>query len=207
MIDAKNKFREGYILINRPFQFKEMECPVQKNTIVWAYSEKPVIESNLTEEAKEEVLLISDTSGIGFMTGEHKQEYIAKEIESIYNNPKNYNHLHVGDIVQSTIDGVVCRFYPDEYEILSEEALTELLEEEGYHTICTQGLYRIKDFLDKAHYLRSRGVSKATAEKWASIGFKDQVYYKPYFGLLKMFCRPNEIYPDLFYKEVEGIAI
>lgn len=33
------------------------------------------------------------------------------------------------------------------------------------------------------------------------------VYYKPYYELLKIYCRSNEIYPDPFYIEVEGIDI
>jgi hypothetical protein len=207
MLDAKKKFREGYILINRPFQFKEMKNPIQRNTIVWAYSEQPVVEKNLSETAKEEAILLESTSGIGFIRQGDKEDYIARELERIYNNPKNYDSLYVGDIIQSTIDGVLCRFYPDEYSILDQDALNEALAEDGYHMIGNESLYKIKEFRDKTHYLKSRGVDKATAEKWASLGFRDLVYYKPYYDLLKMFCRPNEIYPDSFYEEVEGVKI
>lgn len=208
MINAKEKFREGYILINRPFQFKEMKNPIQRNTIVWAYSEQPVVEKNLSAKAREEIDLAYNTSGLGFHPQWNpKEDYITRELERIYNNPKNYDSLYVGDIVQSTIDGVLCRFHPDEYSILDQDTMNELLLESGYHTMCTEGLLKIKEFRDKRHYLMSRGVGEDTAQRWSSLGFRDLVYYKPYFGLLKMFCRPNEIYPDSFYEEVEGIKI
>jgi hypothetical protein len=39
------------------------------------------------------------------------------------------------------------------------------------------------------------------------MGFKELVYYKPYYEMLTMFCRDYEIYPDTFYEEVEGIPL
>lgn len=99
----------------------------------------------------------------------------------------------------------MCRFYPEEYSILTRDYVSKLLEEEGYHAILDPALKSIKDFQDKVFYLSSRGVPKKIAEKWASLSYKDLVYYKPYFEVLDLYCRSHEIYPDPFYEEVEGI--
>lgn len=208
MIDAKNKFREGYILIKQPFKFEEMQDPVQAYTIAWAYSEQPVFEEEMTISAKEglEALLNEGpfmNPKVGFK--QDFNEYLSKEIEKIYSMESNFNQLHVGDIVQTNIDGITCRFYPDEYSVIDKDTLSEIMEEEGYHAICSQGLYKTKDFLDKFHYLRSRGISEYIAKKWAALGFKELVYYKPYFQLLSMYSRV--IYPDSFYEIMEGISL
>ena len=208
MIDAKNKFREGYILIKQPFQFVEMENPVQAYTIAWAYSEQPVFEKEMTVSAKESLEdLLNETP---FMNPkvhfkENFDDYLSREIEKIYSNEANFNQLHSGDIVQTNIDGITCRFYPDEYSIIDKDTLSEIMEEEGYHAICSQGLYKTKEFLDKFHYLRSRGISEHIAKKWAALGFKELVYYKPYFQLLSMYSRV--IYPDSFYEIMEGVSL
>ena len=59
MIEAKNKFREGFIILKRPFLFAELKNPLQKYTILWAYSEKPVINKVLTEEGENEKYFIA----------------------------------------------------------------------------------------------------------------------------------------------------
>lgn len=208
MINAKDKFREGFVMVMRPFQFTELRNPIQKFTIIWAYAEQPKIVRELTETAKEEVDLIENQShGPRFFTSKDKEEYIQREIERVYANPKSWNENYKGEIVQTYIDGQLIRLYPDEYNIVSKEKLQEIMEEEGYHAVCSRGLYELKDFRDKAHYLKSRGVPKHIANKWASMSFKELVYYKPYYELLTMFCRDYEIYTDTFYEEVEGIKL
>lgn len=208
MINAKDKFREGFIMIMRPFSFVELRNPIQAFTIVWAYSERPVTRKELTETAKEKMdLVYNESIPIGFFTKKDKEEYINKEIERISNDNKSWNEKYVGDVVQTYIDGQLIRLYPDEYNIISKEKLAEIMEEEGYHAVCSRGLYELKDFRDKTHYLQSRGVSENIANKWASMSFKELVYYKPYYELLEMFCRDYEIYPDEFYQEIEGISM
>jgi len=195
-------------MIMRPFSFVELRNPIQKFTIVWAYSEQPVIRKELTETAKEEMdLVFNESKPIGFFRKEDKEEYINREIEKIEADSKSWNENYVGDVVQTYIDGQLIRLYPDEYKIISKEKLTEIMEEEGYHAVCSVGLYGLKDFRDKTHYLQSRGVSENIANKWASMGFKELVYYKPYYELLQLFCRDYEIYPDEFYRDIEGISM
>lgn len=210
MIDAKNKFREGYILIKAPFKFVKLKEPVQQHTIVWAYSEQPLLRKKLTDKAFLEIdsLIHEDTfmnSRIPF--GKDPEEWRNEQINQVYSSNQSYENIYEGDIVQATVNNQTTRFYPEEYSIINSEKISTLLEEEGYHAVCSPGLYSIKSFIDKVHYLRSRGISKNIAEKWASIGYKDLVYYKPYYELLKQFSRPVHIYPDLFYEKIEGISL
>jgi hypothetical protein len=208
MINAKDKFREGFIMIMRPFQFEELRNPIQKFTIVWAYAEQPKIVKELTQTAKDEIDLIENSSyGPRFFTSKEKSDYIDSQMEKVYANPKSWNENYKGEVVQTYIDGQLVRLYPDEYNIVSKEKLQEIMEEEGYHAVCSRGLFELKDFRDQSHYLRSRGVPKHIANKWASMSFKELVYYKPYYELLTMFCRDYEIYADTFYEEVEGILL
>lgn len=43
MIKARDKFREGWILLLQPFQFVEMSFPIQKHTMVYAYAENLIV--------------------------------------------------------------------------------------------------------------------------------------------------------------------
>jgi hypothetical protein len=207
MVNAKDKFREGFIMLKRPFDFGDLDVPLQNLTILWAYSERPVIKNYLSSEAMEKIADIENTTPpLGFFSTEERDEYIERKIQWVYDNPKMYEPLYEGDIVQSVVNGQTVRFYPSEYTIVNSEKLAEIMAEEGYHTICNPSLYKTKDFTDKVHYLVSRGVNKRNAEKWASLGYRDMVMYKPYYELLTMFTRPQHIIADdKFYIEVEGI--
>jgi len=208
MLDAKNKFREGFIMIKRPFKFANMNNPIQAFTIVWAYSEQPQIRPELTETAKEKIEEIDNTtSGIGFFNSAQKEDWIEREIAKVVDSPSSYNQIYMGDIVQTYIDGELIRLYPDEYSMVDADKLSEIMCEEGYHAVCSRGLLEVKDFRDKSHYLQSRGVPAHIANKWASMSYKELVYYKPYYELLTMFCRDHEIYADEFYDRVEGIPM
>lgn len=208
VINAKVKFTEGFIMILRPFQFAEMKNPIQKMTIVWAYAEQPVLKKYITSKAKKQVELIENSSYVGrFFTQKEKEEFIEQEIEKVYKDRSSWENVYKGEIVQCQIDGQTVRFYPDEYNIISKDKLQEILEEDGYHAVCSKGLFELKEFRDKQHYLMSRGVSRNVANKWASVSYKELVYYKPYYELLKIFCREHQIYPDKFYEEVEGIRM
>jgi len=207
MINAKDKFREGFIMLQRPFDFIELKSPLQKFTILWAYSEQPVTKVVLNSDGKEELDLIENSSNpLGFWNQEDKEKYLQKEIDYIYSHKKYLETLYEGEIVQAYVEGQLCRFYPDEYTIVSKEKLNEIMLEEGYHVVCDNSLFEIKDFKDKKHYLQSRGVSERVARKWASLSYGNLVMYKPYYELLEMFCRPYEIISnDSFYEEVEGV--
>lgn len=208
MIDARKRFKEGFIMLKRPFAFAELKTPLQKFTIVWAYSEKPKerkVISDLGKAKAEEVE--NSASPIGFFKPEDREEWIEKQIEKIYKDSKYNETIYEGEIVQTYIEGQLCRFYPDEYTIISQEKLTDIMSEEGYHTILDPAINKLSDFRTKKHYLQSRGVSEHIANKWASLSYKELVIYKPYYELLTMFCRSNEVYgDDKFYDAVEGIT-
>lgn len=208
MIDAKNKFREGFVMTTRPFKFANLKNPIQKFTILWAYSEQPIIKKELTESALNEIDNIHHQSHpLGFFDNKQKEEWLEKEIENVLKQSKSYNKVYKGEIVQTHIDGELVRLYPGEYNIIDNNKLTEIMSEDGYHAVLTKGIVELKDFKDKQHYLLSRGVSRHVANKWASMGFKELVYYKPYYELLNMFCNEREIYSDTFYRDIEGITM
>jgi hypothetical protein len=205
MIDAKNKFREGFIKLKRPFEFDELESPIQKFTILWAYSEKPLFTKSLTEKARERISNIDRTSYLGssFFEAPDRKE---KEIEKVIYDQGSYDEIYKGDVVQCFVEGKMCRFFPDEYSILTMGEMSDTMQEEGYHVICNPSIYSVQAFKDRAHYIQSRGIDSHIAKKWAGLYFKDLVVYKPYYEVLLMFCRPHEIIPDdPFYIEVEGI--
>jgi hypothetical protein len=209
MIDAKNKFREGFVLIRRQFHFADMESPIQKLTIAYAYSEGPKTVKMLTREAmdKADEIRMQNFAGRFLPTAsDDVEDYIDMQLEQLFLDPNsNYDHYE-GEIVQIEIEGKTIRLYPDEYSVMSKDRMRQLLEEDGYHAICSDSLLKLKSFRDQTHYLKSRGVPEATANKWVSVSYGELVYYKPYFELLQMFCRDHEIYPDSFYERVEGVS-
>lgn len=209
MIDAKSKFREGFILIKQPFKFVE-GLVIQMNTIVWAYSEKPITRQELNSAGVEKLETIRHTTPPFFFGSSAKtqeENWFSAEVDKVFEDLKNYDQIYEGEVVQCTIEGVTCRFYPNEYSVLELSRVQEILEEEGYHTVVSNTLKSLEPFKTSVHYLKSRGISKSVAEKWVSTTYKDLVYYKPYYSLLSMFARSWEMYPDKFYEEVEGIKI
>lgn len=204
MIKARDKFREGWILLLQPFQFVEMSFPIQKHTMVYAYAEKPTFRRELKKEALEKIDIINCEPAFAYLsTNKSVQEVKEKKIIEIMDDGKNYDQIYTGEIVQTEMDDVLLRFMPNEYKIISEDFLSEVLAGEGYHTIINKKLETIKEYRDRFHYMQSRGVVAATAKKWASIGYKDLVYYKPYGTLVDMYCRHAEIYlPDDQYTEL-----
>lgn len=198
MLNAKDKFKEGYIMLLRPFDFVELQYPLQKLTILYAYSERPIFRKLLIPSALEEIRLIENSSGM-FYNNERKDA----DIDKIVRDDRSYENYYEGDIVQCYVEGHLCRFYPDEYNIIKQNTLDSIFSEEGYHCIVNPAIREHKAFKDKLYYCMTRGIDKTTSEKYASYGFKDLVYFKPYYELLDAFSR--HIYPDKFYEEVEGI--
>lgn len=207
-MDAKSKFREGFIKLKRPFEFAELMNPLQAETILYAYSERPEITKQLTEKAKEERDLIENQVGLFIQRnwGESSESAIQRQIENLEKLPSSWEEVYLGEIVQATIEGEMCRFYPNDYSVIPQDFLEEILAEEGYHAIISPGLENIKEYKIKKHYLQSRGIEERIARKWAAIPYKDLVMFKPYYQLLRMFHRDGEIIPDHFYTEVEGIS-
>ena len=55
---AKHKFREGWIMLKRPFKFGELSKPLQKMTVLYAFSEKPIITMELNAKGIEEMEIL-----------------------------------------------------------------------------------------------------------------------------------------------------
>lgn len=210
MIDARNLFREGFIRIERPFDFAEMEEPIQKYTIVYAYAESLYKKKVLTRAAQDDIEFWYSCSALALPKGidESIQEARAREVERITEYEGNYEEEVLGQILQANIDGVTFRLYPDEYTILTKEQVTDYMERPGWHVIPqVESTTNWKNFKDQVYFSRQRGISKADAVRWASLAFPGSVYYKPYFDLLDKFVRQEHIYVDTFYRRVEGIKM
>lgn len=176
MIDVKNRFREGFILLLRPFLFKEIS--IRKFTICYAFSEKPLYskEINPNYETKLELLLNQKTY--------FNKKSIEDEIEQLDKN--KYIEYYEGEIVISEIDNVQVRFFPNEYSIIQN--LTDfVIDYDDYNAVLNEKLLTKIDFLDKVFYLKSRGLSEDSAKRIASFTFKDLVYYLPSLEINRMF--------------------
>ena len=207
---AKHRFKEGWVMLLRPFRFAELEKPLQKMTILYAYSEQPIIKMELNEKGIElmdalnedygkPMSLTSGRTNYRKRFGESDDDYeerISKEVDSIirnYSTQENYQ----GEIVQCYVEGELCRFYPGEYNVISRETFDHLLtcdEEEYKIEVEDERYFDIKGIKERLFYIRSRGISKNLAMKMNSGEAKDSVIFRPQPAVLEMFCRDYEIY-------------
>lgn len=218
-MDAKNNFREGYILLQRSFKFAEMEFGIPKFSILYAYIERPLFEDEINERGQSSLEEIDASRS--FMGGNYKfkkgiyekeEDYnkrISEEYDFILKDPKNFNKIHIGNMVQTTIDGVNCSFFPDEYKVIEFETLSESIYGDEYLMITPdEKIFNMPEMQNKIFYLQSRGISKKKAQKLSSFGLKDLVMYFPHPELQKMFCRSHEVVyiPEYeeYYKHVYG---
>jgi hypothetical protein len=211
-MNAKEMFREGWIMLLQPFKFVELTKPLQKLTILYAFSEKPIIEMTLNEkgrEALEELTecwnkggqssVLSHNTNYSRRFGEHEDDYNARMQEQ-------YDYIfktctteanYIGQVVQTYVEGTLCRFYPEEYNVISRETFEYLLS-------CDHREYQIEmedptffemgPIKDRLFYLRSRGIDRQMAVKMSSGEARDAVIFRPQPALLELFCRPDEIY-------------
>jgi hypothetical protein len=212
-MDAKHRFREGWIMLLRPFSFGDIPKPIQKLTILYAFAEKPTIETELNDRGKElyEELLANWGKENG-LTKYHRykknrdetsREYeyrLQEEERRIFDTYSKVEH-YKGEVVQARISGKACRFFPGEYSIVSKETISELLvcgdseyivDIENKHTF--DSILNLDAIKDKIFYIRSRGIPKSRALKMIAEQLKDSIIFRPQPALLEMFCRENEIY-------------
>lgn len=214
-MNAKHKFREGWIVLKRPFRFAELGNPLQNLTILYAYSEKPMIELGLTEKGEEELKIANENigKGIGYIGaegqywrkrfGEDDDDYsvrINEQLSLLFRNHKTIEN-YIGEIVQCYIEGQMCRFFPGEYNIISQELFEEVLQGDDYFfKIESPGAFNMKEIRDKVHYIQSRGIPLDKAKQLSSAGLKDNIYFKPKLGILSIFTREDHVYlPDSDY--------
>lgn len=209
---AKEMFREGWIMLLRPFQFGELSKPLQKMTILYAYSEKPIIERTLNEEGKKKLEELKEhwnQDGKSSMMDYHKtysKRFGETGAEYDYRMNEIYNYIfktyatveeYHGQIVQTYVEGVLCRFFPEEYNVISRETFEHLLscdESEYLIEVEDPKFFEIGPIKDRLFYIQSRGIDKELALKMASGEAKDAVIFRPQQAVLEAFCRPHEIY-------------
>jgi hypothetical protein len=199
-MDAKLRFKEGWIMLLRPFRFAELKQPLQKMTILYAYSEKPMLKVELSEKGKEAISELYNHSFEGdpgrlFM--EPEDEYYTRiqlSEDAIF---KAYSTVEIysGEVVQCYVEKTMCRFYPDEYTVIRRETFEEVMTSEEYTMDIESGsYYDIENIQDKVHYVRSRGIDDTLAKRMCSSEAKDSVIFRPKRELLEIFCREHEIY-------------
>lgn len=199
-------------MLLRPFEFVELSKPLQNLTILYAFSEKPIIERSLNEkgrEALEELKEHWDNGGkysvMGYSPdyarrfGENDEEYEARMQEK-------YDYIfktcateeqYLGQIVQTYVEGTLCRFYPEDYNVISRETFEYLLScdhREYQIEVEDPTFFEMGAIKDRLHYIRSRGIDKEMSLKMTSAEARDAVIFRPQPALLELFCRPEEIY-------------
>lgn len=211
-MNAKNKFREGWVMLLRPFDFAELSKPLQKMTILYAYSEQPIVNMVLNEKGVQELEDLNEAwdkkgkIGIfggskiyGIRFGESEEDYddrMGRYLDDIYRKYSTKED-YKGEIVQCYVEKQLCRFYPDEYNVISRETFEHLLscdENEYKIEIEDSKYFDLKSIKEKIFYIQSRGIPKDIATKMNSVEAKDAVIFRPQEAILEMFCREHEIY-------------
>lgn len=211
-MDAKSRFKEGWIILLRPFDFAELSKPLQKMTILYAYSEKPIINMILTEKGKEllnEWCEYSDKEGKSSVTNMHPfYSRMFRETDKEYKErmDKHYDdiyRLHAtqeeykGELVQCYVEKTLCKFFPEEYNVISRETFEHILtcdEQEYKIEIEDPKFFDTKNIKDKLFYIQSRGINSSMSMKMNAKEAKDAVIFRPQPAILEMFCKEHEIY-------------
>lgn len=197
-------------MLKRPFAFAELSKPLQKMTILYAFSEKPIITMELNAKGIEEMKILNESCGKSIVAfggdikykkrfGESDDSYevrISEYIDQIFiehSTQENYQ----GEIVQCYVEGQMCRFYPEEYSVISKETFYHLLtcdDQEYTIDVESEEIFETKALKERLFYIRSRGISKGKAMKMNCGEARDAVIFRPGQAILEMFCREHEIY-------------
>jgi hypothetical protein len=203
--EVASRFREGWIMLFRPFEFAELDYPLQKLTVVYAFSEEPKYEY----EGNPKFLELQRSYW------ENERKY-AFEDEDAYERRTEIDlnaalkvhppiKKYIGEIVQVSLRATEVRLFPDEYKILEDQNLTDLLEEDSGYTshVVFPEMLKQNHVQNLIFYCLQRGISKETSIKMASISLKHAVFLKPRREILEMFCRPYEIIPENAEERIE----
>lgn len=206
---AKTKFREGWIMLLRPFAFAELSKPLQKMTILYAYSEKPMVSYELNTKGREEMAIINDHYGKTSIVNHHKvyskrhfenEEAYEIRMDSVIDKvirDFGTEEVYKGELVQCIVEGEICKFYPEEYNVISRETFDHILTCDPHEYIIEvedNSFFELKDVKNKIFYTQTRGIKKEKAMQMNSNEAKDAVIFRPGPAILEMFCRSNEIY-------------
>ena len=124
---------------------------------------------------------------------EYRMDRYAAQIIKEHSTQENYH----GEIVQCYVEGEMCRFYPEEYSIISKETFDHLLtcdDEEYTIDVESEEIFETKALKERLFYIRSRGIPKGKAMKMNCGEARDAVIFRPGQAILEMFCRKHEIY-------------
>lgn len=199
-------------MLKRPFEFSELKRPLQKMTVLYAYSEKPIITIAFNEETKKELEELSEAwdrkgkigllgmgSKYSIKFGETEEEY-DERMSAYYDRTVSLGRTveeYEGEIVECYVEGTRCRFFPGEYQIISKETFDHLLTcdpREYQIEIENRSFYEQTEIKNKIFYIRNRGINKDMAIRMASAEAKDNAIFRPQPAVLEMFCRSYEIY-------------
>lgn len=199
------RFKEGWVQLQRPFLFGDLDHPLQKFSILYCYHFDFTYKETVSEKGLKEIdsLYRNNSKSHFFKLSEDELEREANRLSEIHSVKKVS-----GQKIYTYIGENECRFYPNEYKILSLEKVKRLIEEPGFHAVPTvRDAFKDANLIEQIMYLRSRGLSEHDAKRMCSLSLKDKVYFKPYFHLLELFARNYEIFVDPFYEEVENIKL
>lgn len=191
MINAKNKFKEGYIMLLRPFDFANLDRPLQQFTILYAYAEQPKFSYKIDPRVNEEFKDIKYR--VRFRLGDDKEEYLSERYEELlrkYPDKKTYE----GEVVQSIVDGELCKFFPDEYSIIDKQKFSEVIYDDIAYKLDIQDETIYHHVKDQIYYAQTRGISKDMATRIASFNVHDAVILRPTIHLLDEFLHQNRIF-------------
>ena len=194
-------------MLLRPFAFGELSKPLQKMTILYAYSEKPIVEMTLNEKGQAPMDELDSGDNTGLFSGGdflfrkrfgESEEYYQERMTIEYNRIVKENstiEVYKGQIVQCMVENTLCRFYPDEYNPIKLNTFEYVMTSDDYTMeVENKTLFELPEIKEKIFYIRSRGVGESMATRMSSHNAKDSVIFRPGQGVLDMFCREHEIY-------------
>jgi hypothetical protein len=203
---SKLRFREGWITLQKGFEFAELSKPLEKMTILYAYSEKPIIEYELSDEGREKLEEFNILSGKSIFAGgrsayvkRYGEEQDAFDMRMVEEFDKIYKEFeteerYIGQVVQCVVEDVMCRFYPDEYNITGRDTFEHILTSDDFTMDIENDVpFQLAEIKLKLFYIMSRGIDESMAKRMASAGMKDSVIFRPGPGVLQMFCRQWDI--------------
>ena len=203
MINAKNRFKEGWVMLNRPFSFGDIEGTgkvFQKLTIFYAHSERPMLHTVTSEKGiklinkaikeanQRKRLTLSDEQRNGI------DDQLDEQIEII--KDENRVEEYKGEIIQFPYYDKVIRFFPDEYKVIGMDTLEAVIgDEDSYEVeLLDRNKMELPVLKNSIFYLKSRGISNDQAIRMCTHLLTDGVILRPKRSILEMLCREEEIY-------------
>lgn len=193
-----HRFREGWVMLRRGFEFAELDYYIPKMSLVYVYSERPIYKMRIKDEYWERLNTIEAREARipeFLRTNDMQSEWEPTDDEQY----EEYN----GEMVQTLFSGNLTKFYPKEY---TETDITKYQNREDFHKCFklrkNDEMYLKQEaMVNKVHYLCSRGMSREHAELYASPASKHSVWYEP-TDVIKEYFKHFEPLKDLRGMEI-----